>query len=66
MNNHIHLILQPTTKDGLQKVLKPLHNDSSLSWYEFILTEIKIKNKRVASPLSLFISLYLSLYLYMN
>jgi hypothetical protein len=26
--------------------------DSSLSWYEFILTEIKIKNKRVASPLS--------------
>ncbi|CAC9471402.1 hypothetical protein [uncultured Gammaproteobacteria bacterium] len=40
--------------------------DSSLSWYEFILTEIKIKNKRVASPLSLFISLYLSLYLYMN
>jgi putative transposase len=33
MNNHIHLILQPTTKD-------------------VILTEIKIKNKRVASPLS--------------
>jgi hypothetical protein len=26
--------------------------DSSLSWCEFILTEIKIKNKRVASPLS--------------
>ncbi|CAC9440500.1 hypothetical protein [uncultured Gammaproteobacteria bacterium] len=25
MNNHIHLILQPTTKEGLQKVLKPLH-----------------------------------------
>jgi putative transposase len=25
MNNHIHLILQPTTKDGLQKALKPLH-----------------------------------------
>jgi predicted HicB family RNase H-like nuclease len=24
--------------------------DSSLSWCEFILTEIKIKNKRVASP----------------
>jgi hypothetical protein len=91
MNNHIHLILQPTTKDGLQKVLKPLHMrysqyinkqqnitgilwqgrffsspldeqytcygfayeyDSSLSWCEFILTENKIKNKRVASPLS--------------
>jgi hypothetical protein len=30
-----------------------------LSWYEFILTEIKIKNKRVASPLSsLLIALY--------
>jgi hypothetical protein len=42
MNNHIHLILQPTTKEGLQKVLR----------CEFILTEIKIKNKRVASPLS--------------
>jgi putative transposase len=25
MNNHIHLILQPTAKEGLQKVLKPLH-----------------------------------------
>ncbi|KAF3980838.1 MAG: transposase, partial [Methylococcales symbiont of Iophon sp. n. MRB-2018] len=25
MTNHIHLILQPTTVDGLQKVLKPLH-----------------------------------------
>jgi putative transposase len=22
---HIHLILQPTTKEGLQKALKPLH-----------------------------------------
>jgi REP element-mobilizing transposase RayT len=81
MNNHIHLILQPTTKEGLQKVLKPLHMrysqyinkqqniiakeniittitslsnvmgsirkyDSSLSWREFILTEIKIKGQR--------------------
>ncbi|VVH65603.1 hypothetical protein BSPLISOX_2923 [uncultured Gammaproteobacteria bacterium] len=27
-----------------------------MSWYEFILTEIKIKNKRVASPLSSFAS----------
>jgi putative transposase len=25
MTNHIHLVLRPTTKDGLQKVLKPLH-----------------------------------------
>jgi len=25
MTNHIHLILKPTTEDGLQKVLKPLH-----------------------------------------
>ena len=25
MTNHIHLILRPTTKDGLQRVLKPLH-----------------------------------------
>ncbi|VVH63719.1 hypothetical protein BSPWISOX_300, partial [uncultured Gammaproteobacteria bacterium] len=25
MNNHIHLILQPTTKEGLQKALKPLY-----------------------------------------
>jgi putative transposase len=25
MNNHIHLILIPSTEDGLQKVLKPLH-----------------------------------------
>ncbi len=25
MSNHIHLILLPTTEDGLQKVLKPLH-----------------------------------------
>ncbi len=25
MTNHIHLILQPATADGLQKVLKPLH-----------------------------------------
>ncbi len=25
MTNHIHLILKPTTKDGLQRVLKPLH-----------------------------------------
>ncbi len=25
MTNHIHLILKPSTADGLQKVLKPLH-----------------------------------------
>jgi putative transposase len=25
MTNHIHLILTPSTEDGLQKVLKPLH-----------------------------------------
>lgn len=25
MTNHIHLILKPSTEDGLQKVLKPLH-----------------------------------------
>jgi len=25
MTNHIHLILRPTTKDGLHRVLKPLH-----------------------------------------
>ena len=25
MTNHIHLILIPSTEDGLQKVLKPLH-----------------------------------------
>jgi putative transposase len=25
MTNHIHLILMPSTEDGLQKVLKPLH-----------------------------------------
>ena len=25
MTNHIHLILLPTTEDGLQRVLKPLH-----------------------------------------
>ena len=25
MTNHIHLIAVPTTQDGLQKVLKPLH-----------------------------------------
>lgn len=25
MTNHIHLILRPTTREGLQKVLKPLH-----------------------------------------
>jgi hypothetical protein len=34
--------------------------DSSLSWCEFILTEIKIKNKRVASPLSPFISIWIN------
>jgi hypothetical protein len=55
------LILQPTTKEGLQKALKPLHmrysqyidkqqNITGILWQ--ILTEIKIKNKRVASPLS--------------
>lgn len=25
MTNHVHLILKPDTKDGLQRVLKPLH-----------------------------------------
>ncbi|MCF6353729.1 MAG: transposase [Candidatus Polarisedimenticolaceae bacterium] len=25
MTNHIHLILEPTTEEGLQRVLKPLH-----------------------------------------
>ncbi len=25
MTNHIHLVLKPSSKDGLQKVLKPLH-----------------------------------------
>ncbi len=25
MTNHVHLVLNPTTEDGLQKVLKPLH-----------------------------------------
>ncbi len=25
MTNHVHLILKPSTEDGLQKVLKPLH-----------------------------------------
>ncbi len=25
MTNHVHLVLIPSTEDGLQKVLKPLH-----------------------------------------
>ena len=25
MSNHIHLVLEPTTEEGLQRVLKPLH-----------------------------------------
>jgi hypothetical protein len=42
-----------TTITSLGNVMGSIRKyDSNLSWCEFILTEIKIKNKRVASPLS--------------
>jgi hypothetical protein len=56
-----------TTITSLGNVMGSIRKyDSSLSWYEFILTEIKIKNKRVASPLSLLKPLHMRYSQYIN